>query len=273
MIAIESLTAGTFLGGNRVFFPTRTLRDVFHRKFEPFLPPNAHAHVGEQESDGSPSCPHGEDHRIRVFYFLVRVPAATDVSWFSDTGPKWTEEVTSGALTTHDEHDGLFCYDLNSPLYEKRFHWYKRRFMAAMEVPPTFQWKSLECLSTALQPILTLPPCNDNWNITAERAAEAMIQALRETIGFGLRYAMIFDRMCLCVRHAIPCLPSRLVDAILSAFASMITTLLPDIVPVHAFACDDVFLLQKLILNFVRTMPFTSKDGLLINKTIRSVMP
>lgn len=71
MMAIESLTAGTFLGGNKVFFPTRKLRDVFHRKFEPFLPPNAHTHVGEQESDGSPSCPHGENHRVRTYYFLV----------------------------------------------------------------------------------------------------------------------------------------------------------------------------------------------------------
>ena len=274
MIAIQSLTAGTFLGGNRVFFPTKKLRDVFRRKFEPFLPPGARAQVGEQESDGSRSCPHGENRQIRLYYFLVKVPAATaGVASLSDTCPNWTDEVTSGALSKYEEDDGLFCYDLNSPLYDERLSWYKRRFMAAKEVPPMFQWKSLESLSTALQSILTLQCDDDHRDVVARHATETMVLALRETIGFGLRYAMIFDRMCLSIKHAIARLPSRLVDNILSAFASMITTLIPDVILVHALACDDVFLLRKLILNFVRTMPFTTKDGHLIEKTINTVMP
>ena len=136
-----------------------------------------------------------------------------------------------------------------------------------------FRWKSLESLSTALQSILTLQCNDDHRDVVARHATETMVLALRETIGFGLRYAMIFDRMCLSIKHAIARLPSRLVDNILSAFASMITTLIPDVILVHALACDDVFLLRKLILNFVRTMPFTTKDGHLIEKTINTAIP
>jgi hypothetical protein len=53
----------------------------------------------------------------------------------------------------------------------------------------------------------------------------------------------------------------------------MIITLLPEVIPVHAFACDDVFLLRKLALNFVRTMPFTTKDARLIDETFLRVIP
>ncbi|KAI2491593.1 hypothetical protein MHU86_22965 [Fragilaria crotonensis] len=117
--------------------------------------------------------------------------------------------------------------------------------MAAKEVPPMFRWKSLESLSTALQSILTLQCDDDHRDVVARHATETMVLALRETIGFGLRYAMIFDRMCLSIKHAIARLPSRLVDNILSAFASMITTLIPDVILVHALACDDVFYFES----------------------------
>lgn len=35
MVAIASLTPGTYLGGGCIYFPLRSLRDVFQRKFEP----------------------------------------------------------------------------------------------------------------------------------------------------------------------------------------------------------------------------------------------
>ncbi|KAI2493781.1 hypothetical protein MHU86_20744 [Fragilaria crotonensis] len=53
MVAIESLTPGTYLGGKCIYFPSIRLREVFARKFEPFLPEGARTHAGQEESDGS----------------------------------------------------------------------------------------------------------------------------------------------------------------------------------------------------------------------------
>ena len=75
MVAIESLTPGTYLGGKRIYFPSMRLRQVFARKFEPFLPDGARTHVGQQESDGSPSRTHGINHRSMMYYFKVKATA------------------------------------------------------------------------------------------------------------------------------------------------------------------------------------------------------
>ena len=295
LVAIESLTPGTYLGGKKIYFPSMRLRQVFARKFEPFLPDGARTHVGEQESDGSPSRPHGIDHRSMMYYFMVKA-TDTDVArcvhgkcddnsdvLMRDTKGRhtqWSREVTSGALTRYDDDDAFFCYDLNSELYDRRFRWYElSRIEAAKNVGPTFQWKSLRNLSKAMHQILTLRIAPRDLRVLsgdhrhAALATETLIEALWDVMTFGLKFAMVFDRMCLCVKRAIPCLASQQVRDLLSAFASMIITRVPEVVPRYAFACDDAFLLESLAMNMVNTLSFQHRDALGIRNTFTRILP
>jgi hypothetical protein len=227
--AIKSLTPRTYLGG-KIYFPSMRLRQVFARKFEPFLPDGAQTYVGKQESDVSPLRPYGIDHRSMMYYFMVKATdtvVARCVHWKCDDDSdvlmwdtkgrrtQWSREVTSGALMRYDDDDAFFCYDLNSELYDRRFRWYElSRFEAAKNVGPTFKWKSLCNLSKAKHQILTsqIPPRDlrllSGDHRHAALATETLIEALWDVMTFELRFAMVFDRMCLCVNRAIPCLAS-----------------------------------------------------------------
>ena len=52
MVAIQSVTPGTYLGAKALYFPSERLRAVFARKFEPYLPTGSHTSVGIHKSDG-----------------------------------------------------------------------------------------------------------------------------------------------------------------------------------------------------------------------------
>jgi hypothetical protein len=228
-----------------------------------------------------------------MYYFMVKVTDSdvarrvlrkcdddSDVMMREAKGhhTQWSREVTSGALTRYDEDDAFFCYDLNSELYDRRFRWYElSRFEAAKEVGPRFQWKSLQNLSKAMHQILTLrkPPgiLGLNGDRHAALATKTLIDALWEMMTFGLRFAMVFDRMCLCVKTATPCLASPQVGDLLSAFASMIITRVPEVVPRYAFACDDAFLLESLALNMVRILPFSNRDAFGIRDMFARILP
>ena len=297
MVAIESLTPGTYLGGKMIYFPSVRLRDVFARKFEPFLPDGTRTCVGQRESDGSASRPHALDHGSVMYYFMVKVVTDArirgralrmcDDNAFVGTNPDlvmaeasrpptcWSREVRSGAQTKYDEDDEFFCYNLNSEMHGRRFNWYEHRFEAAKDIGPTFQWASLQKLSNALCQILSLrqPGGLGQYGDRGSALATAtLIEALHDAIPFGLRFAMVFDRMCLCVKSAIPCLTSMHVCDLLSAFASMIITNVPEVIPRYAFACDDAFLFESLALNIVDILPFRREDALCVHKTFRDVM-
>jgi hypothetical protein len=272
MIAIESLTPGTYLGGKRIYFPSRSLQRVFARKFQPFLPTGTRTCAGEVESDGSASRPHGLDHGNVMYYFMVKV-VTDDVA---RTPACWRREVTSGAQTKYDEDDEFFCYDLNLELSERRFTWYEHRFESAKDVGPTFQWNCLHNLSKAVSRILSLRRPSGLGQYTdgaSELATATLIEALQDTIGFGLRFAMVFDRMCLCVKSAVSCLPSTHVRELLSAFANMIITNVPEVIPRYAFACDDAYLLQSLAVNIVMILPFRMEQASNVRRTFQDVMP
>ena len=60
--------------------------------------------MGETESDGSMSRPHGLDHGNVMYYYMVKVMTEADNDTSADTNvPRpptcWSREVTSGAQT------------------------------------------------------------------------------------------------------------------------------------------------------------------------------
>jgi hypothetical protein len=59
----------------------------------------------------------------------------------------------------------------------------------------------------------------------------------------------------------------------MSAFASMIITRVPEVVPRYAFACDDAFLLKSLAMNMVNTLSFRHRDALGIRNTFTRILP
>ena len=280
MVAIQSVTPGTYLGAKALYFPSERLREVFARKFEPYLPTGSHTSVGNHESDGSAACPHGVDHRNLMYYYMMKV---TDDSCVSPTDTigcptRWSLEVTSGAQGRYGEDDEFFSYDLDSELYDQRFRWYEHRFDSARDVAPDFRWGSLCDISDALRRVFTLhrttpTRLGEYPQRDAESATETLIHTLDVAMRFALRFATVFDRMCLCVMNTIPCLPGPLVDRLLSAFASMVVKRVPEVIPRYAFACDDAFLLESLALNSVDRLPFGDKDEADIRRTFQEVMP
>ena len=286
MVAIESLTPATYLGGGSIYFPSEGLRDIFARKFEPYLPHGSQTDVGERESDGSPSRPHGLQHRGLMYYYMRKVCV---VKAEPRQRQSWSREVTSGSLLKYDEDDQFFCYDVGSELYDERFCWYEHRFEAAKEVAPGFCWASLQNLSRALQRVLTLPtaqrlpsssrgisgPLGQAVDGRGAAAVKTLIAALRDMMCFGLRFAMVFDRMCHSVRVSIPCLGenNELVRYLLSSFASMIMQHVPQVIPRYALACDDAFLLEMLGVEMVRNAPFCVRERSDIMSMFRDVMP
>ena len=287
MVAIESLTPATYLGGGSIFFPSEGLRDIFARKFEPYLPHGSQTDVGERESDGSASRPHGPEHKGLRYYYMRKVCL---VKAEPRQSRSWSREVTSGSLLKYDEDDQFFCYDVGSEeLYDERFCWYEHRFEAAKEVAPGFSWTSLQNLSRALQRVLTLPnarrlpssprgiPGQLGQAVDGRGAAavKTLTAALREVMCYGLRFAMVFDRMCHSVRVAIPCLGgnNELVHHLLSSFASMIMQHVPQVIPRYAFACDDAFLLEMLGVKMVQNAPFCVRERSDIMSMFRDVIP
>lgn len=106
-------------------------------------------------------------------------------------------------------------------------------------------------------------------------SVKTLIHALRDVMCFGLRFAMVFDRMCHSVRVSISCLGgnNELVQYLLSSFASKIMQQVPQVIPRYVFACDDAFLLEMLGVEMVQNAPFCVRERSDVIGMFCDVMP
>ena len=106
-------------------------------------------------------------------------------------------------------------------------------------------------------------------------SVKTLIAALRDVMCFGLRFAMVFDRMCHSVRVSISCLGgnNELVHYLLSSFASMILQHVPRVIQRFVYACDDALLLEMLSVKMVWNAPFCERERTYIIRMFRDVMP
>lgn len=218
-ISIESLTPGAFLGGRRIYFPTLCLRDLFARRFEYFLPPLARIHVGIQESDGSMCCPHGKSDEVIRYFLMELIPAPPD-----------REEAANVVMMGK-------CKGLEDDCNDSVKH------------------NSLHQLSIAVQAVYVMKemsrsPRHGYFERSLKAAMAGLKIALNDLFPLAVRFAGVFDRICVALCCAMKFIPFATAKWFGGWVVSRFVDTAQKVIPYTPFVCDDVLLLRDVMENF-----------------------
>ena len=216
-ISIESLTPGAFLGGRKIYFPTLCVRDVFARRFEYFLPRLARIHVGTQESDGLTCCPHGKNGEVVNYFFMEVIPVPAD-----------------GGETAN-------------------FVMMEERKICEEDHYDSLKHNSLHQLSVAIQAVYVMKemsPSNGYFESLLKAAMAGLKIALDDVFPLAVRYAGVFDRICVALCCAMKFIPFTTAKWFGGWVVSTFVDAAQKVILYTPFMCNDILLLRDVLENF-----------------------